>query len=178
MQALSRLGKTEVLTSSHRPYGSNKVSLQEIKRIKEAGGWVCFSFQNSHLVFVLSGWESEVLLLYKKEMLFSKSFGGMNHEKSLYVKTLIGNNIVIHSAILYLQVYVNPLKNIFFPNLFIIKNKLPIWPLSYCWKFILALLPIGKLKETNGRANLKQFNSLRSIFFEGQFSPIVEGWNR
>ncbi|KAM7467677.1 hypothetical protein LguiB_015239 [Lonicera macranthoides] len=38
--ALSRLGKTEVLTSSHRPYGSNKVSLQEIKRIKEAGGWI------------------------------------------------------------------------------------------------------------------------------------------
>ncbi|XP_031487211.1 protein phosphatase 2C 57 isoform X2 [Nymphaea colorata] len=37
---LSRSGKTEVLTSPHRPYGSSKTSLQEIKRIKEAGGWV------------------------------------------------------------------------------------------------------------------------------------------
>ncbi|KAG9155475.1 hypothetical protein Leryth_009896 [Lithospermum erythrorhizon] len=37
---LSRSGKPEVLTNSHRPYGTNKVSLQEIKRIKEAGGWV------------------------------------------------------------------------------------------------------------------------------------------
>ncbi|XP_050203431.1 protein phosphatase 2C 57 [Mercurialis annua] len=37
---LSRSGKAEVLTESHRPYGSNKVSLQEIKRIREAGGWI------------------------------------------------------------------------------------------------------------------------------------------
>ncbi|XP_010267538.1 PREDICTED: protein phosphatase 2C 57 [Nelumbo nucifera] len=37
---LSRSGKAEVLTSSHRPYGSNKVSLQEIRRIREAGGWI------------------------------------------------------------------------------------------------------------------------------------------
>lgn len=37
---LSRSGKGEVLTNSHRPYGSNKVSLQEIRRIKEAGGWI------------------------------------------------------------------------------------------------------------------------------------------
>ncbi|KAF3794529.1 phosphatase 2C 57 protein [Nymphaea thermarum] len=37
---LSCSGKTEVLTSPHRPYGSSKTSLQEIKRIKEAGGWV------------------------------------------------------------------------------------------------------------------------------------------
>ncbi|KAK9292091.1 hypothetical protein L1049_020047 [Liquidambar formosana] len=38
--ALSRSGKAEVLTNSHRPYGSNKVSLQEIRRIREAGGWI------------------------------------------------------------------------------------------------------------------------------------------
>ncbi|XP_071929371.1 protein phosphatase 2C 57-like [Coffea arabica] len=37
---LSRSGKAEVLTSSHRPYGSNKASLQEIRRIREAGGWI------------------------------------------------------------------------------------------------------------------------------------------
>lgn len=42
MQVLSRSGKMEVLTNAHRPYGSNKVSLQEIRRINEAGGWVCF----------------------------------------------------------------------------------------------------------------------------------------
>ncbi|KAF9667313.1 hypothetical protein SADUNF_Sadunf15G0009900 [Salix dunnii] len=39
---LSRSGKMEVLTDAHRPYGSNKISLQEIRRIREAGGWVCF----------------------------------------------------------------------------------------------------------------------------------------
>uniref|UniRef100_A0A2P2LIT9 Protein phosphatase n=1 Tax=Rhizophora mucronata TaxID=61149 RepID=A0A2P2LIT9_RHIMU len=37
---LSRSGKPEVLTSPHRPYGSNKVSLHEIRRIREAGGWI------------------------------------------------------------------------------------------------------------------------------------------
>ncbi|KDP45558.1 hypothetical protein JCGZ_18183 [Jatropha curcas] len=37
---LSRSGKSEVLTDSHRPYGSNKASLQEIRRIREAGGWI------------------------------------------------------------------------------------------------------------------------------------------
>ncbi|XAR52192.1 Phosphoprotein phosphatase [Bertholletia excelsa] len=37
---LSRSGKPEVLTYPHRPYGSNKVSLQEIRRIREAGGWI------------------------------------------------------------------------------------------------------------------------------------------
>ncbi|KAJ4842330.1 Serine/threonine-protein phosphatase PP2A catalytic subunit [Turnera subulata] len=37
---LSRSGKPEVLTDSHRPYGSSKTSLQEIKRIREAGGWI------------------------------------------------------------------------------------------------------------------------------------------
>ncbi|KAL1824021.1 hypothetical protein ACET3Z_010799 [Daucus carota] len=37
---LSRAGKPEVLTGSHRPYGSNKASLNEIRRIREAGGWI------------------------------------------------------------------------------------------------------------------------------------------
>lgn len=43
MQVLSRSGKVNVLTNPHRPYGNNMTSLQEIKRIREAGGWVCFS---------------------------------------------------------------------------------------------------------------------------------------
>lgn len=42
MQVISRSGKAEVLTSPHRPYGNNKVSLDEIRRIRQAGGWVCF----------------------------------------------------------------------------------------------------------------------------------------
>ncbi|CAI0452499.1 unnamed protein product [Linum tenue] len=37
---LSRSGKAEVLTDPHRPYGNNKTSLQEIRRIREAGGWI------------------------------------------------------------------------------------------------------------------------------------------
>lgn len=37
---LSRSGKAEVLTGSHRPYGNNQVSLKEIRRILEAGGWI------------------------------------------------------------------------------------------------------------------------------------------
>ncbi|KAH7854467.1 hypothetical protein Vadar_014136 [Vaccinium darrowii] len=37
---LSRSGKAEILTNPHRPYGRNRVSLQEIKRIREAGGWI------------------------------------------------------------------------------------------------------------------------------------------
>ncbi|KAL9312855.1 hypothetical protein ACSQ67_018307 [Phaseolus vulgaris] len=37
---LCRSGKAEVLTSPHRPYGSNKTSLNEIRRIREAGGWI------------------------------------------------------------------------------------------------------------------------------------------
>ncbi|XP_020222388.1 protein phosphatase 2C 57 isoform X1 [Cajanus cajan] len=37
---LCRSGKAEVLTSPHRPYGNNKTSLEEIKRIREAGGWI------------------------------------------------------------------------------------------------------------------------------------------
>ncbi|KAG9447841.1 hypothetical protein H6P81_013969 [Aristolochia fimbriata] len=38
--AISRSGKAEVLTSPHRPYGNNKSSLGEIRRIREAGGWI------------------------------------------------------------------------------------------------------------------------------------------
>ncbi|GLT69500.1 hypothetical protein SLA2020_416480 [Shorea laevis] len=37
---LSRSGKVEVLTNPHRPYGSNKASLQEIRRVRDAGGWI------------------------------------------------------------------------------------------------------------------------------------------
>ncbi|KAG7013313.1 Protein phosphatase 2C 57 [Cucurbita argyrosperma subsp. argyrosperma] len=37
---LSRSGGAQVLTSSHRPYGNNTTSLQEIRRIREAGGWI------------------------------------------------------------------------------------------------------------------------------------------
>ncbi|XP_058095849.1 protein phosphatase 2C 57 isoform X2 [Magnolia sinica] len=37
---MSRSGKVEVLTNPHRPYGNNRVSLQEIRRIREAGGWI------------------------------------------------------------------------------------------------------------------------------------------
>ncbi|KAJ9680020.1 hypothetical protein PVL29_021788 [Vitis rotundifolia] len=37
---LSRSGKAEELTNPHRPYGSNKSSLEEIRRIREAGGWI------------------------------------------------------------------------------------------------------------------------------------------
>ncbi|KAF8049946.1 hypothetical protein N665_2084s0001 [Sinapis alba] len=37
---LSRSGQIEELTDSHRPYGSNKAAVQEMKRIKDAGGWI------------------------------------------------------------------------------------------------------------------------------------------
>ncbi|KAK9204613.1 hypothetical protein WN943_014875 [Citrus x changshan-huyou] len=46
---LSRTGKADVLTNPHRPYGSSQVSLQEIRRIREAGGWVCFSISNGRI---------------------------------------------------------------------------------------------------------------------------------
>ncbi|KAG5019225.1 hypothetical protein JHK87_015080 [Glycine soja] len=36
---LCRSGKAEVLTSPHRPIGSSKTSLHEIRRVREAGGW-------------------------------------------------------------------------------------------------------------------------------------------
>ncbi|KAG7014696.1 Protein phosphatase 2C 57 [Cucurbita argyrosperma subsp. argyrosperma] len=42
---LSRPGGAQLLTSSHRPYGNNTTSLQEVKRIREAGGWVCVSLE-------------------------------------------------------------------------------------------------------------------------------------
>lgn len=37
---LSRSGQAEEVTHSHRPFGSDKASLQEIRRIREAGGWI------------------------------------------------------------------------------------------------------------------------------------------
>lgn len=40
MQVLSRNGKVEDLTPDHRPFGRDKKSFLEIKRIQEAGGWV------------------------------------------------------------------------------------------------------------------------------------------
>lgn len=40
-QVVSRGGRAEVLTNPHRPYGNNRVSLEEVKRIRAAGGWVC-----------------------------------------------------------------------------------------------------------------------------------------
>lgn len=40
LQVLSRNGKAEDLTSDHRPFGRDKRSFAEIKRIQEAGGWV------------------------------------------------------------------------------------------------------------------------------------------
>lgn len=37
---LSRSGKPVEITSPHRPYGNRKASLDEIRRIKAAGGWI------------------------------------------------------------------------------------------------------------------------------------------
>ncbi|GAB2265052.1 hypothetical protein Dimus_000119 [Dionaea muscipula] len=37
---LSRSGQPQVLTNPHRPYGNNTVSLQEVRRIRGAGGWI------------------------------------------------------------------------------------------------------------------------------------------
>ncbi|XP_020098310.1 protein phosphatase 2C 57 [Ananas comosus] len=37
---ISRNGKAEVLTNPHRPYGNSRVSLDEVKRIRAAGGWI------------------------------------------------------------------------------------------------------------------------------------------
>ncbi|PWZ31197.1 putative protein phosphatase 2C 5 [Zea mays] len=37
---ISRGGRSEALTGSHRPYGNNKTSLEEVKRIRAAGGWI------------------------------------------------------------------------------------------------------------------------------------------
>ncbi|XP_047342020.1 protein phosphatase 2C 57 [Impatiens glandulifera] len=38
--ALSRSGKTDILTDGHRPYGNKKTALDEVRRIREAGGWI------------------------------------------------------------------------------------------------------------------------------------------
>lgn len=51
LQVISRTGKAEVLTSPHRPYGNNKASLEEVKRIRAAGGWVSFLHFPSALMF-------------------------------------------------------------------------------------------------------------------------------
>ncbi|XP_078429123.1 thylakoid-associated phosphatase 38 [Wolffia australiana] len=37
---VSRSGKPEMITCPHRPYGNNRMSLEEIKRIRAAGGWI------------------------------------------------------------------------------------------------------------------------------------------
>ncbi|KAF7029590.1 hypothetical protein CFC21_041291 [Triticum aestivum] len=37
---ISRGGRPQSLTNFHRPYGNNKTSLEEVKRIRAAGGWV------------------------------------------------------------------------------------------------------------------------------------------
>ncbi|VAH61039.1 unnamed protein product [Triticum turgidum subsp. durum] len=44
---ISRGGRPQSLTNFHRPYGNNKTSLEEVKRIRAAGGWVCFLFHSS-----------------------------------------------------------------------------------------------------------------------------------
>lgn len=37
---ISRGGRPQLLTNFHRPYGNNKTSLEEVKRIRAAGGWI------------------------------------------------------------------------------------------------------------------------------------------
>ncbi|WVZ70092.1 hypothetical protein U9M48_018788 [Paspalum notatum var. saurae] len=37
---ISRGGRPQALTGSHRPYGNNKTALEEVKRIRAAGGWI------------------------------------------------------------------------------------------------------------------------------------------
>ena len=46
-QVVSRGGRPQSLTNFHRPYGNNKTSLEEVKRIRAVGGWVCFLFHGS-----------------------------------------------------------------------------------------------------------------------------------
>jgi protein phosphatase 1A len=48
---VSRGGRPQAVTNFHRPYGNKKASLEEVKRIRAAGGWVCFLFQSSTLIF-------------------------------------------------------------------------------------------------------------------------------
>ena len=45
-QVISRLGKPEVVGGDHRPYGKSKTALEEIKRIRKAGGWVSIGFMS------------------------------------------------------------------------------------------------------------------------------------
>ncbi|KAM0881077.1 hypothetical protein ACQ4PT_033154 [Festuca glaucescens] len=40
LQVVSRGGRPQSLTNFHRPYGNNKTSLEEVKRIRAAGGWI------------------------------------------------------------------------------------------------------------------------------------------
>ncbi|KAF7022582.1 hypothetical protein CFC21_035280 [Triticum aestivum] len=40
LQVISRGGRPQSLTNFHRPYGNNKTSLEEVKRIRAAGGWI------------------------------------------------------------------------------------------------------------------------------------------
>uniref|UniRef100_A0A0D9V1Y6 protein-serine/threonine phosphatase n=1 Tax=Leersia perrieri TaxID=77586 RepID=A0A0D9V1Y6_9ORYZ len=37
---ISRGGRPQVVTNFHRPYGNKKASLEEVKRIRAAGGWI------------------------------------------------------------------------------------------------------------------------------------------
>ncbi|XP_040376049.1 probable protein phosphatase 2C 5 isoform X2 [Oryza brachyantha] len=37
---ISRGGRPQVVTNFHRPYGNKKTSLEEVKRIRAAGGWI------------------------------------------------------------------------------------------------------------------------------------------
>lgn len=51
---LCRNGKAQDLTSDHRPFGRDKKSFLEVKRIQEAGGWVrnwCVRFNFNNAAF-------------------------------------------------------------------------------------------------------------------------------
>ncbi|CAJ1974419.1 unnamed protein product [Sphenostylis stenocarpa] len=70
---LCRSGKAEVLTSPHRPYGSNKTSLDEIRRIREAGGWVALGSDTEFIVLASDGlWDymssSEAVSLVRDQL--------------------------------------------------------------------------------------------------------------
>ncbi|MCO5549182.1 hypothetical protein L7F22_002648 [Adiantum nelumboides] len=40
LMVIARGGKVDVLCGDHRPYGKSKTALEEIKRIRHAGGWI------------------------------------------------------------------------------------------------------------------------------------------
>ncbi|KAL5227852.1 hypothetical protein ABZP36_016117 [Zizania latifolia] len=40
LQVISRGGRPQAVTNFHRPYGNKKTSLEEVKRIRAAGGWI------------------------------------------------------------------------------------------------------------------------------------------